>query len=361
MKKLKVVLLAFWYPEYLIGLANSLSNRMEVFLMLPSCYEKEYSMTIRDEVKTYFFKQPRQRYPTNLITVYNIIKRINKFKPKIIHIQDSYPWFSFGLPFLKKYKLMMTIHDPIQHKGEKKIRDYFRDFSHRIFSNHFIVHGEKLKEEFTRKYKINKDKVDVIPHGSLESVKNYSEKKFIEKKNTVLFFGRIYEYKGLDYLIRAEPLIREKIPDIRIVIAGKGENFSRYRKLIKNKESFIIYNRYIPNEELPKHYQEASIVVLPYIEASQSGVVPVAYAFKKAVVITNVGSIPEMVDNGKTGIIVPPRNVKKLAEAIIYLLKKDKVRKAMGDNGYRKMKKELSWDEVAKKTIMVYEKCLKNN
>ena len=96
------------------------------------------------------------------------------------------------------------------------------------------------------------------------------------------------------------------------------------------------------------------MVVLPYIEASQSGIIPIAYAFKKPVVVTNVGSIPEVVDDGITGFIVPPKDPDALASAITKLLRDDKLRKEMGESAYRKMEEELSWDKIADKTIEVY-------
>jgi glycosyltransferase involved in cell wall biosynthesis len=99
-------------------------------------------------------------------------------------------------------------------------------------------------------------------------------------------------------------------------------------------------------------------VVLPYIDASQSGIIPLAYSFKKPVVVTDVGSIPESVDDGVTGFIVPPKDPAALAEAILKLLEDEKLRRTMGENGYRKLKSELSIDIAAKEILKVYIKAL---
>jgi glycosyltransferase involved in cell wall biosynthesis len=93
-------------------------------------------------------------------------------------------------------------------------------------------------------------------------------------------------------------------------------------------------------------------------------VISSAYGFKKPVVATDVGSIPEIVDDGVTGFIVPPKNPEALAEAIIKLLKDEKLRKQMGENAYKKLKTDLSWDNIAEKTIEVYREAInehKNN
>jgi glycosyltransferase involved in cell wall biosynthesis len=106
--------------------------------------------------------------------------------------------------------------------------------------------------------------------------------------------------------------------------------------------------------EVSHYFQSASIVVLPYIDASQSGVIPVAYAFKKPVIVTNVGSLTELVDDGKTGIIIPPKNTEKLAETIIKMLLDERNLQKMGENAYQKIVKDGSWDLIAKKTLDAY-------
>jgi len=113
---------------------------------------------------------------------------------------------------------------------------------------------------------------------------------------------------------------------------------------------------YISDNMIHELFEKASVVVLPYIDASQSGIIPLAYAYKKPVVVTNVGSLKEAVDDGETGYIVPPENSKKLAEAIIDLLKDDVGRKRMGKNAYNNTKNKFSWDHIAKKTIEIYKK-----
>jgi glycosyltransferase involved in cell wall biosynthesis len=125
----------------------------------------------------------------------------------------------------------------------------------------------------------------------------------------------------LEYLIKAEPMVTEQVPDAKIIIAGTGENFKKYDKMMMNRDNFIVHNYRIPYKEGAELFQRCSLVVLPYIDASQTGVIPPAYGFKKPVIVTDVGSIPEIVDDGVTGFIVPPRNPEALAEAIVKLLK----------------------------------------
>jgi glycosyltransferase involved in cell wall biosynthesis len=100
--------------------------------------------------------------------------------------------------------------------------------------------------------------------------------------------------------------------------------------------------------------------VLPYIEASQTGIIPIAYAFKKPVIATSVGSIPEVIENGKTGILVRPRDSAALRTAIIDLINDENKRKRISEGGYIKMKNELSWKDIAEKTISIYTQLYQN-
>jgi glycosyltransferase involved in cell wall biosynthesis len=170
-----------------------------------------------------------------------------------------------------------------------------------------------------------------------------------------------YRTISLEYLIEAEPLITKEVPDAKIVIAGKGENFKKYEDMMINRETFIVYNYRIPYKEGAELFQRCSVVVLPYIDASQSGVIPTAYGFKKPVVVTDVGSIPEIVDDGITGFIMPPKNPEAWAEVIVKLLKDEKLRREMGENAYKKLKRDLSWDKIAEKTIEVYKKAIEED
>ena len=357
---MKICLLSFWFAEYVIQLANALSKKEQVTLILPDKLVGQYTGMIDKNVELYSFHCPRLRYPTNLLMIYKILRQISKVKPDIIHLQERHIWFNLVLPFIKKkYPVVTTIHDVTPHYGDKESERafFFNDIPIK-HSSGIIVHGNKLVKELVEKYNMSNDsdRIYSIHHGVLSLYKEFINKEITEDKCSVLFFGRIWEYKGLSYLIEAEPYISRRIPNLRIIIAGQGEDFSKYEKMMVHKEKFIVYNNYISNKMVAELFQKASIVVLPYVDGSQSGVVPLAYAFKKPVVVTNVGSIPEAVDDGRTGYIVPPRDSVRLADAIIKLLENENLRKRFGENAYQMTKNELSWEDIAMKTIQVYSK-----
>jgi glycosyltransferase involved in cell wall biosynthesis len=291
--------------------------------MLSDRVLREELENIDENVKLYLLKYPKYPYsPSILPIVFEIIKQIKIFNPDVIHFQGTNPILCLVFPFLKKYPLVGTFHDVKPHVGEGSLLGRFGSYCARKYSNQIIVHGEKLKEQMIKEYNLPDEKVHAIPIGEHRVIpfKKYEREDLKEDQNLILFFGRIKKYKGLRYLIKAEPMISKEIPNTKIVIAGVGEDFKKYEEIMLNKDNFVIYNHYISYKEGAELFQRCSIVVLPYIGASQSGVISTAYGFKKAVVVTNVGAIPEIVDDGVTGLIVPPRNPEALADAIVKLL-----------------------------------------
>lgn len=221
------------------------------------------------------------------------------------------------------------------------------------FSDSVIVHGEYAKKTLNIT-----NKCYSIPHGDYSFFLNFQKKKLKEEENTILFFGTIKEYKGLDYLIKAVNKI-DKYHTIKLIIAGEGD-FDKYCNIISNKNNFEIHNRYINDAEVPEFFQRAKIVVLPYTESTQTGIIPIAYSFKKPVIVTRVGSIPEVVDEGKTGLIVPSENLEALENAIVKLLNNDNLRNEMGENAYNKMKAELSWEKISDNLNNIYNKIIES-
>ncbi len=147
----------------------------------------------------------------------------------------------------------------------------------------------------------------------------------LDGKNVLLFFGYVRKYKGLMNLIEALPLILEKVGNAHLLIVGEFYDdpqpyLNAIRRLGLDKNITII-NEYVANETVHLYFTAANLAVLPYNEATQSGILSIAYGFAKPVVVTNVGGLAELVNDGGTGYIVPPHDITKLADVIIRYLK----------------------------------------
>ncbi len=172
------------------------------------------------------------------------------------------------------------------------------------------------------------------------------------------FIGRIWEYKGLDLLIKAEPQISREIRNLKIVIAGFGEDFSKYERLIVNRQNFEIINRHIEISEMDALFRSSALIVCPYKDGTQSSLPPLASQFGKPIIVTNVGSISEFVDDGIDGLVIPPNDVQALADSIITLLNNPSLRKSMGKKALEKSSGKFSYDSIAKETIECYRKAI---
>ncbi len=342
--------------HYTSQLANSLSKTESVTVVAPIGLDEKY---FEEPVK--IIKMKMGNIKRNFVIDTLIFTRFLNFKhmvsnekPDIIHFQGCPLWLAPLLPSLNAIPIITTIHDTTPHPGSRIMVQTLCKNTYLKYSDSTIVHGEKAKGELDS----NKE-CFVIPHGDYSFFVKYMDQKITEE-NTVLFFGRIEKYKGIEYLLQSMPLIKKEIPHFKLIIAGSG-NFAEYNNFVDDFGDIEIHNRYIEDEEVPVFFQRAKIIVMPYIEGTQTGIIPIAYAFKKPVVVTNVGSIPEVVEEGKTGFIVPPRDPEALAHAITQLLTDESLRKQMGQNGYTKMNNELSWVSVAKKTISAYDLTIQNH
>lgn len=363
--RMKVLCLPDGLPiDYTIQLANALSTREDVMIITHDNLQAENMEDINQDIKLHIalFKHPLW-YPANFIKLFYTIREVVKYDPDIIHVQGGDILAILIYVLHRKCALITTFHDVKPHPGwENKvvfrlIRSWFMKKSKKIF-----VHGDILKKVMIQEFSIPQSNVYSIPMGehNVSPFRKYIKEDIIEE-NSILFFGWIEFRKGLEYLIKAEPIISKEIPNTKIIIAGKtgtnksdGEYFKKCQGLIVNNNNFEIHNSHISWKFGAELFQRASIVVLPYVEVSQSGVISTAYGFKKPVVVTNVGAMPEIVDEGITGLIVPSKDPEALAKAIIKLLKNDKLRKDMGECAYHKLKTELSWDSIAETTIEVY-------
>jgi glycosyltransferase involved in cell wall biosynthesis len=138
-------------------------------------------------------------------------------------------------------------------------------------------------------------------------------------KRVLLFFGFVRAYKGLDVLLQALDALEAGAGYHLVVVGEFYEDAQKYRQSLETLErrgQLTLVDRYVPNEEVPLFFSAADLVVVPYLSATQSGVIQMAYAFGKPVVASAVGGIPEVVEDGATGYLVPPGEPGPLAAAV---------------------------------------------
>ena len=228
------------------------------------------------------------------------------------------------------------------------------------------VAGSKILQKY-------KKKVRVVPYSvDLELFKlNKSNKKtFLELKEKykgkkiILFVGRLVPYKGLEFLIRAMPSIREEIKNIKLIIIGDGILKQQLEEMVSELglDDCIEFIPGLHNEKLPPYYFAAELFVLPSIyKAEAFGIVQLeAMACGKPIVSTNVfgSGISYANKNGETGLVVPPRNPKQLSKAVIKILGGENFRKLLGRNSKLRVKKYFSKSTMVKNILKIYKSIL---
>ena len=295
------------------------------------------------------------------IVRYNKIKTINVYSKRIGEIANciekdkpEYVWFfdnailssEIGLRLSKKVKKILTMHDAggVHPSNDESIKVKM----HRIFENKLSCIFESkvdnvlvLSNESRKKYeKLNpemKNKIVKINLGAHVPDVNTERVREVSFQEYILFFGRIDKYKGLENLFRAFSAYSGKYS---LVVAGKGEFTNSEKDLIKSNHRIVIVNRYLDDGEMIWLFKNARALVLPYIEATQSGIIPIAYKYAKPVIVSNVPGLTQFVSEGETGYI--SRNIEELTNAFIAIENEDM---------YLKMKKkcldyynrELEW------------------
>jgi glycosyltransferase involved in cell wall biosynthesis len=164
---------------------------------------------------------------------------------------------------------------------------------------------------------------------------------------TILFFGYIRKYKGLDLLLRAMPEMITKYPELRLIVAGEfyGDE-AEYKSLIQElkvpSKNLVLATDYIANEEVAKYFSAANAIVLPYRSATQSGIVQIAYNFDAPVIATPVGGLPEIVIDGRSGLITKDSEPHSIAEKVMEFF--DKGLESQFTEGVIEEKTKYSWD-----------------
>jgi glycosyltransferase involved in cell wall biosynthesis len=296
-------------------------------------------------------------HPASWWVSHRAASRIRSLQPDVLHLDEISPRLALAIPELRKLPIVLAIHDPAIHPGEADWRGLLARRVAFRWVRRFILHSASFREFFAETHKVPLEHIETVPLGVLDIFREWSDGPLHTDEKVVLFFGRLSPYKGLEVLYEAAPMIAERVENVRFIVAGKpvpGYRLPAPPRLPNNGHVEVMEN-YMTNRELASLFQRASVVVCPYVQATQSGVVLTAYAFEKPVVATRTGGLPEYVHDGETGILVPPGDPHALSRALEKILK-DKNLALKFSAGIRRMRDgSLSWGSIAEQTVRVYE------
>jgi glycosyltransferase involved in cell wall biosynthesis len=301
-----------------------------------------------------------RRFRTNPFKVLGMFRDALRERPCAVHVQLSqYPAFVLGLVGLFRllgFPVVTTAHNPVSHEEKRWELAAFKAIYR--MSRAIVVHSGHTRDEIVRRFGLAPERIHVIDHGDYLLFGTEVTDSAPDPVFNILFFGYIRPYKGLAVLLEALGRLRDGPMPFRLDIVGRPvEPFDRFRRQIAAlglEDRVRARLDYVPIEEVGKHFASASVVVLPYLSASQSGVLQLAYAFGRPVIVTDTGGLPEAVEEGETGFVVPPGDAGALAGSLEKLMGDPALTEKMGRNARELARTRFAWSRIAPRNEDLY-------
>jgi glycosyltransferase involved in cell wall biosynthesis len=279
-------------------------------------------------------------------------RRLRGLAPEVTHLQSCLgndPRLLLAAR-LRRGKYALTVHDVQTHPGDAKEPWRHGLTMHPVFRNAGVlfVHAESLREVLLARWDL-KAPIVVVPHGI-----DLGDPQPLPADDALLFFGRISAYKGLSVLLDSLERLWPRRPELTLTIAGEGP-LPDHAALRDPRVTLV--HRHVAEAEVPGLFAASTIVVLPYVEASQSGVGSLAKAHGRPIVASAVGGLPELVSDG-SGALVPADDAGALADELDELLADRPRLERQRAAGLRTLRESAGWPVVAERTIEAYERYL---
>ena len=280
---------------------------------------------------------------------------IARFEPDVAHVQEQAdaPTAAMLERLARRMPVVLTVHDPSPHSGTdaayatrgKADRERLR-----AGASAYQVHGAFCERELRATRRVDRPIISTamgvhfVPPAEAERPR---------EPGTLLFFGRMEAYKGLETLLDAAEILRTRGVVFRLIVAGRGPEAERLAGRL-DAPDIETHARFIGHDEAIALFQRASLVVAPYRDATQSAVVASAFGNARPVVVSRVGGLPDSVDDGRDGVLVPPGDPYALADALAPLLTDDTKVATLQAGVREKVRRELEWPRIASQLESFY-------
>jgi glycosyltransferase involved in cell wall biosynthesis len=285
------------------------------------------------------------------------LRFLGELDPDVVHVQWL-PVPRYDVSWLramaKRVPTVLTAHDVLTRR--RASARAWRDALGTV--DRVVVHSDRAVDQLVE-LGVPRSRVARILHAAFHAAGGYEPTE--PRGKTLLFFGLIRRYKGLDVLLRALPAVAARVPAVRLVVAGSplepAEPLQALARELGVAERVDWRLRFVQDDELPALFDEAALAVLPYLELDSSGVLASALGYGRPVVVTDVGSLGTIVGEFGAGRVVPPRDSDALAAACVELLgDPEALRDAAA--GARAARTTLTWEAAAAEHERVYEEIL---
>jgi len=378
---------------YVFGLATELSSKGVLLDLIAS--DELDSSEFRSIPRMRFLKFRGDQNPhvslwektVRILSYYSkLIRYAAEAKPKIFHILWNNKFLHFDRTLLTYYykllgkKVVLTVHNVNTERRDNK-DSAFNRFTLRVqyrLADHLFVHTEKMKQELIDEFGVQAGRISVIPLGinnfapqtDLTPVEARQRLGIRKDEKAILFFGRITPYKGLEILVDAFQKGLPPADNYRLMIAGRPEEATEAEYWFPIREALhedvlkgrvLLRAEHIPDGETELYFKAADVLVLPYRDIYQSGILFLGYSFGLPALAANVGSLKDEMIEGRTGFLFQPEDPTDLARAIEEYfasdLYRDLSRRRQEIQDYARQGHD--WNIVGITTLGVYEGLLK--
>jgi glycosyltransferase involved in cell wall biosynthesis len=357
---MRIAIVAPHFPEYATNYARALSGLHTVML----CVDDD---ELRDEfagreipldgIDTLY--RMRFKTPADLL---KLLRQLARFKPDILHFQEAVGPRRGGFSaiaaraFRRSATIVLTVHDPLPHAGRdakaarkgSRIRQYVRSLADIV-----VVHGAFCREQYQRAGAIENQQVVVSQHGLILEPRQLRAKEPTPFR--LYMFGRMEAYKGLGVLLAAVEKLHRLGIAFELRLEGRGPELERLLPRFQALPEVSVFADFVPSPRIMDSIQAADCVVLPYLSATQSGVLAAAYAGRRYVIASDTGGIPDVVSHHRNGILVPPGDADALAEAILEAATSEALRQRLRSGSELTAATTLNWDAIARDLSHVFE------
>jgi glycosyltransferase involved in cell wall biosynthesis len=294
-------------------------------------------------------------------------RRIRRELPGLLIVHHWMPFIAMSLGGIvrrlgrkREYPVIALCHNVIPHEKQAGWKILSRRLLGRC--DGFVVLSRSVLDDldlFTdSKFRI------FVPHPAYDlfgdAVERADAARYMnlgQEKRYLLFFGLIRRYKGLDLLLKAFGMVKDRLPDLRLIIAGEFYGDREEALDLINEleigERVILHDRYIPAREVKYYFSLADLVVQPYRTATQSGISQIAYHFGVPMLVTDVGGLAEIVPDGKVGYVTPV-DEQAIAGSILDFFRKDRAQEFR--RNIREERKRFTWDELGRQILELAER-----
>lgn len=355
-RRLRILLFAPHFAEYACRLAIGLSQQADILLFLDrrnAAQECEASLLREVEARSRLVQFGSVGRAERAVTLTRLIGHLAAFRPDIVHIQEQPDKLTLWVARVaaRFCRLVLTVHDPTPHSGSDEV--FVREMTRvrealRGLANGFHVHGAFCERELRARGGRPRP-ILATPHGVL--LVPHPQEVTQAEPGRILMFGRMEAYKGVDTLLDAAEILSQRKRDFRLVLAGRGPELRRLETRIAAASYIELVEGFLAPAAVRREIARASMVVAPYRDATQSGVLSAAFGGHRPVVASMAGGLVDAVVDGGNGLLVPVADAAALANALDAILRDDTLRARLTQGAEASAGNAFAWDRIAQEMV----------